>query len=124
MGPKLTEIGKKLNRAQLLESILEPSKRIDPQSLTYLVETVEGRLLTDLLVERDDSGVVLKDLQNRLIRIPSEKKRTVCFTTLFLDAGSVVPRHDHTISSRFSGIPELIVVTEIRGRDVPIRDAK
>lgn len=89
MGPKLTEIGKKLNRAQLLESILEPSKRIDPQSLTYLVETVEGRLLTDLLVERDDSGVVLKDLQNRLIRIPSEK-------------------NEQFVSQRYSLMPDLL----------------
>ena len=36
VGPELTAIGKKLDRTQLLESILEPSKRIDPKYVTFL----------------------------------------------------------------------------------------
>ncbi|MCH7728844.1 MAG: PQQ-dependent sugar dehydrogenase, partial [Planctomycetes bacterium] len=73
IGPELSQIGKKYNRAELLESILEPSKRIDPKYVTYLVETVEGRVLTGLLVKKDARELVLKDAQDKLIRIPSEK---------------------------------------------------
>ena len=70
IGPELTTIGKKYSRAQLLESMLEPSKLIDPKYVTYLAETDDGRLLTGLLVKKDESEVVLKDAQDKEIRIP------------------------------------------------------
>ena len=73
LGPDLSAIGKKYTAAQLLESILEPSKRIDPQYVSYLVETDEGRLLTGLLVRKNGKEVVLKDTQNKEILIPAEQ---------------------------------------------------
>ena len=50
VGPELMTIGKKLTRVQLLESILEPSKLIEPKYVTYLAETDDGRILTGLLL--------------------------------------------------------------------------
>ena len=73
VGPDLTTIGKKLDRARLLESILEPSKLIDPKFVTYLAEIDDGRLLTALLVEKGASEVVLKDARNKVIRIPAQR---------------------------------------------------
>jgi putative heme-binding domain-containing protein len=70
VGPELTRIGNKLTRAQLLESILEPSKLVDPKYVTYLAETDDGRILTGLLVTNDANEVVLKDAQDKVIRIP------------------------------------------------------
>ena len=70
VGPDLTTIGEKYNRAQLLESILEPSKLIDPKYVTYLAETKDGRVLSGLLAERDEKEVVLKDAQNKVLRLP------------------------------------------------------
>ncbi|MEO2029066.1 MAG: PQQ-dependent sugar dehydrogenase [Fuerstiella sp.] len=70
VGPDLTTIGKKLTPVQLLENILQPSKRIDPKYVTYLVETTNGRLFTGLLVEKTDEAVVLKDAQDKSRRIP------------------------------------------------------
>lgn len=70
LGPELTTIGKKYDRAQLLESILEPSKRLDPPYVPYLAETHDGRVLSGLLVERNDREVVLRDAQNKLVRLP------------------------------------------------------
>ncbi|MDB5384697.1 MAG: yliI 2 [Planctomycetaceae bacterium] len=70
VGPELTAIGKKLTRAQMLESILEPSKLIDPKYVTYLAETDDGRLLTGVLISKDANEVVLKDAQDKLVRIP------------------------------------------------------
>jgi putative heme-binding domain-containing protein len=71
LGPELTTIGKRLDRAQLLESILEPSKRIDPKYVTYLAETDDGMQVTGLLVHKSADEVVLKDAQNREVRIPA-----------------------------------------------------
>jgi putative heme-binding domain-containing protein len=73
VGPELTTIGKKYTRAQLLESMLEPSKLIDPKYVTHLAELDDGRLATGLLVKKDDSEVVLKDAQDKEIRIPAKE---------------------------------------------------
>src|SRR5262249_8004988 len=44
LGPDLSTLGKKLDRARILESILEPSKSIEPQYIQYLVETKDGQV--------------------------------------------------------------------------------
>lgn len=69
VGPDLTAIGKKLNRAQLLESMLDPSKTIDPKYVTYLAETDDGRTHTGLLVSKDQNEIILKDAQDKLIKL-------------------------------------------------------
>ncbi len=71
VGPKLDAIGKKYRPAQLLESILEPSKVIDPKFVSYLLETKQGLLHTGLLTKKDAGEVVLKDAQDKLIRVPA-----------------------------------------------------
>ena len=49
----------------LLESVLEPSRRIEPQYAAYLAQTADGRSFTGLLVKRDATEVVLRDSQNK-----------------------------------------------------------
>src|SRR5262249_37490205 len=73
LGPDLTQIGKKYTRAQILESILEPSKSIDPKYVTYLVETTDGRVQTGLLAEKNSKEVVLRNAGDKEIRIPADK---------------------------------------------------
>ncbi len=65
VGPDLTQIGKKLNRAKLLESLLEPSREVDPKFAAWLVETDSGKVVSGLLVKRTDEEVVLRDPQNQ-----------------------------------------------------------
>ena len=48
------------SRAQILESILEPSKSIDPKYVTYLAETRDGQVHQGLLVEKTASTLVLR----------------------------------------------------------------
>jgi putative heme-binding domain-containing protein len=71
LGPDLSEIGKKNTRAQILESILEPSKFIDPKYVTYLVETTDGKVLTGLLASKTDKEIVLKMAGDKEIRLPA-----------------------------------------------------
>jgi len=61
LGPDLSHIGKKLDRAKLLASILEPSQEIDPKFQSWLVETKAGKVFTGLLVRKDDEDVVIRD---------------------------------------------------------------
>lgn len=44
LGPDLSQISKKFIGAQVLESILEPSKQVDPKFAAHLIETVDGRV--------------------------------------------------------------------------------
>jgi putative heme-binding domain-containing protein len=77
LGPDLSDIGKKYSRAQILESILEPSKSIDPKYVTYLAETKDGQVHTGLLAKKGDDEVVLKNVGDKEIRIPASKLATL-----------------------------------------------
>jgi putative heme-binding domain-containing protein len=69
IGPDLSSIGKLRGREDLLESILEPSRRIEPKYASYVAQTDDGRALTGLLVKRDAKEIVLRDAQNKEIAI-------------------------------------------------------
>jgi putative heme-binding domain-containing protein len=73
----LTQIGKKYTRGQLLESILEPSKSIDPKYAAYLLETTDGQLHTGLLAEKSDTQVVLRTAGDKEVRVPASKVATL-----------------------------------------------
>ncbi|MDW8222358.1 MAG: c-type cytochrome, partial [Gemmatales bacterium] len=59
-GPDLSAIGKKYSRRQILESILEPSKFIEPPYTAWLLETSDGQIHVGLLVSRSEKEVCLK----------------------------------------------------------------
>ena len=69
LGPDLDAIGKKYDRPKLLESILQPSLQIDPKFTMYLVETISGTVHSGLLVERNNTGIVVRDVQNKTRRV-------------------------------------------------------
>ena len=66
VGPSLDGVGRKLTRPQLLESLLQPSKTIDPKYATWTVVTEGGDVYAGLLVEKTTAGVTIRDAQNRL----------------------------------------------------------
>lgn len=69
VGPDLSQIGKKYERATLLETILDPSKAIAPEYVPYLVETEQGQVYVGFVVEKNDDRLVLKDAKGQLIHI-------------------------------------------------------
>ena len=73
LGPDLNEIGKKYDRAQLLESLLQPSKKIDPKYITFVIETESGQVHSGLIVERTPEEIVLKDNEHKILRIPTSE---------------------------------------------------
>jgi uncharacterized repeat protein (TIGR03806 family) len=70
VGPDLSQIAKRLKRSQLLESILEPSRQIDPKYATWIVETVDGKVHTGVLKEKTTDHVILLTAKNEPIKIP------------------------------------------------------
>jgi len=60
VGPNLSEIGKKLAKEALFESILYPSASISHNFETWVVETRKGDVLNGLLVSQTPDEVVVK----------------------------------------------------------------
>jgi len=60
VGPDLSEIGDKLSREAMYESILYPSAGISHNYETYAAVTADGNVVTGLLVSRTDEEVSLK----------------------------------------------------------------
>jgi putative heme-binding domain-containing protein len=69
LGPDLTAIGKTRTKLELLENLLDPSKRMEPQYVPFYAATSTGKTHTGLLVKRDATEVVLKDAQNQETRL-------------------------------------------------------
>ena len=63
VGPDLSKVAAKSTRAQLLESLLEPSKTVDPKFVAFLAELENGDRLSGLVINRDAAEVVIRDAQ-------------------------------------------------------------
>jgi putative heme-binding domain-containing protein len=61
VGPTLDRVGTRLNRQQILESLLEPSKTVAPEYRTWLALTEDGLSVTGLLTERNEETIALVD---------------------------------------------------------------
>ncbi len=68
VGPDLSHVGKKYNRAQILENILDPSKTIEQKYIAYVVQTAGGKAYTGVVAERNAESAALKDAQGNVIR--------------------------------------------------------
>ncbi|QDT53205.1 Soluble aldose sugar dehydrogenase YliI precursor [Caulifigura coniformis] len=61
VGPELTQIGQRRRRDELLDSLLNPSSVVDPKFAMYAVQTVDGRVLSGVLAERNANALTLRD---------------------------------------------------------------
>lgn len=62
VGPELARIGEKYSRAQLLESLVKPSRYIDPRFQSVSIDLKSGVSYTGYIVSREDGNTVLRDL--------------------------------------------------------------
>lgn len=71
LGPKFDGIGKRLSRAEILDNILHPSKKVEEKYRTWLVETNSGKVYSGLLESRTDQQVRLRDATGKEIVLPA-----------------------------------------------------
>jgi putative heme-binding domain-containing protein len=69
LGPDLDAIGSKYSRAELLSQIVEPARTIEPRYAVQVIETKDGQIHQGLLAESSPGLVVLRDAQNRTLKI-------------------------------------------------------
>ena len=65
LGPDLSKIGAARTRPELLDSLLNPSARVEPQFAAYHVRTKDEKAHTGLLVKRDEKQLVLRDAEGK-----------------------------------------------------------
>jgi len=70
LGPTLREINKKYARLpELLQHVLQPSLKIDDPYAVYVVLTTDGRSLSGLLSQQNETEIVIKTAEKKLERL-------------------------------------------------------
>jgi putative heme-binding domain-containing protein len=69
VGPDLSKIGGERAAGDLLDSLLAPSRRIEPKFATYMAQTADGRVIVGVLVSRDEKVVILRESQGKEITL-------------------------------------------------------
>lgn len=77
LGPDLTMIGATRTRAELLDSLLNPSARVDPQYAAYAVRTKDEKAFTGIVTTRNDRELVLIDAEGKKVTIAGDNVDSV-----------------------------------------------
>jgi putative heme-binding domain-containing protein len=66
VGPDLSVIGRTQDRDKLCQSLLEPSKEIAPQFVSWRLETRDGRVLSGLIVHENEGRTIIGNPEGQL----------------------------------------------------------
>lgn len=66
IGPALDDVGKRLTKVQLLESLVDPSLKIAPEFRTWLAVTTQGKVLSGLRLDEASDPIRLVDAQGTI----------------------------------------------------------
>ena len=86
VGPDLSRAVGNMNRVQLIQSILEPSREIAPQFTTWTMETADGKVLSGMLVHENEGKTILGDAEGKLTEL-----KTIDIVTRTPQRTSVMP---------------------------------
>jgi putative heme-binding domain-containing protein len=72
VGPDLTTANR-MDRTALLANLVDPSAVVRREYISYIVQTVSGRVLNGLLAEQDAASVTILDAQNQRIKMSRDE---------------------------------------------------
>ncbi len=72
LGPNLKDIGRHLSREEILEEIVEPSKRIKASMIGMEIEKTDGTKLLGRVVGSDEQGLSLMLIGNQVVHVARE----------------------------------------------------
>lgn len=73
VGPPMDNIGATLSREEILESLIEPSKRIAPGYGSVNLVLTNGQEVTGLLEAETDEGLILRTAEAEPLRVPHSR---------------------------------------------------
>jgi putative heme-binding domain-containing protein len=75
-GPNLAEVGKRLNRYKIVESMIDPNAEVDMKYLSTRVDTLDGKTVVGLLVSESKTELVIFDgKEKKTIKVEDVDKR-------------------------------------------------
>ena len=86
VGPDLSRIGVSMNRNQLIQSILEPSREIAPQYVSWAFETTGGKVLTGMIVHENEGITIIGDADGKTTEL-----KTIDIALRVPQAKSIMP---------------------------------
>ena len=72
LGPDLTGVAGRFSRDDLFTAIAYPNRDVSPRYQTTQIATLNGKVLTGLIVYESVDGLVLRDSNNRTYRVESD----------------------------------------------------
>jgi len=100
IGPDLSTVARTMDRRKLIESIVEPSKEIAPQFVTWAVVTDAGLVHTGLILDESRDGTVtLGNTEGHEVRIAGDQ---------------IEARHAQTISAMPKNLIDQMTIGELR----------
>ena len=69
VGPDLSRAVGTMNRIQLIQSILEPSREIAPQFVSWTFELKDGKVVTGMVVHENEGKTIVGNAEGQLIEI-------------------------------------------------------
>ena len=84
IGPDLVSIGASAPVDYLIESMLEPSKKIKEGYHTAVVTTREGDVVAGAIARQDDTEIVVRDAKGMEIRVPKKEVATTSVSPVSL----------------------------------------
>jgi uncharacterized repeat protein (TIGR03806 family) len=100
VGPDLTDVARRLSTAELLEAIIEPSKKIADEYATWLVQTDDGQTLSGRIDREDERLLVLRETSSTVPPREIDKSTVIArrkADTSNMPAGIVNVLHKHEI---------------------------
>ncbi len=85
VGPDISSLGASAPADYIVDSLLEPNKKIKENYHTTIVETLDGDAIAGVLVRQTDNAVLLRDTEDKLLTIPLgdvDKVRTAAARSL------------------------------------------
>lgn len=76
VGPDLSRAVGNMNRVQLIQSILEPSREIAPQYVAWTFEMKDGRVVTGMVVHENEGKTIVGDPEGKLTEIKTHDVET------------------------------------------------
>jgi putative heme-binding domain-containing protein len=69
VGPDLSQVGGKLDRTHLIESILDPSAEIAPDYHATIIETKSGQIFTGIIKSESSTALTLRSAEGKQITV-------------------------------------------------------
>lgn len=72
IGPDLAKLNSPRAKVDHLESLLEPSRIVEPAFQSYVLKSLDGTAATGVLVKKDTAGITIKDSLAKLSTVKTE----------------------------------------------------